>query len=95
MLNTEMDKKVHFYFCLLTALALSRNKGRFKNYRQKNAFILKWLKNAHRAGHFSVSTHNEISWLKNKILLNTPDSDPEPMLHFIYRTAQTMTPSVP
>lgn len=90
MLITEADKKVHFYFCILMALALSRNNGRFKTNRQKNSFILKWLKNAGTEGHFPGSVNNEIHWLKKKILLNTPDNDPEPMLHFIYRTAQTI-----
>lgn len=92
---TEIDKRVHFYFCLLIALALSRNTGRFKNHRQKNLFILKWLKNSSTAGHFSDEVNHEISWLKNKILLNTPDTDPEPMLHFIYHTAQTIRYSLP
>ena len=90
MLMTETDKKIHFYFCILIALALSRNNGRFKTNRQKNSFILKWLKNACTAGHFPDAVNNEIDWLKNKILLNTPDIDPEPMLHFIYHTAQAI-----
>jgi len=43
-----LEERIHFYFCLLVAVALSRKQGRICSNRQKNAFIMKWLKNAGR-----------------------------------------------
>lgn len=89
-LNNGLDIRVHFYFCLLVAVGLSRKQGRIGSNRQKNAFIMKWLKRAHENVTFQSSASEEITWLRREILRNHPDRDPEPMLHLIYKTARSM-----
>ncbi|AGB82324.1 hypothetical protein D781_2044 [Serratia sp. FGI94] len=86
MLNIDLERRGHIYFCLLIALALSRKQGRVKTVRQKHAFIIKWLKNAGEKRLFGHQAGDEIAWLKTKIRRSGPDNDPEPMLRFIYHT---------
>jgi len=89
-LNQGFDIRVHFYFCLLVAVGLSKKQGRIDSNRQKNAFIIKWLKRARDNVTFQQAASEEISWLRSEILRNPPDRDPEPMLQLIYQTASGM-----
>ncbi|MEX0495073.1 hypothetical protein AB3X31_16110 [Raoultella terrigena] len=82
-----LEDRIHFYFCLLAALGLSRRQGRIASNRQKNAFIMKWLKNAGQIASFHQRADSEIAWLRGEILRHPPDRDPEPVLMLIYRTA--------
>lgn len=81
----DYDHRIHFYFCILVAVGLSRKQGRITSNRQKNAFIMRWLKKAQQS--FRQTAESEIAWLRQEILRNTPDNDPEPMLQMIYQTA--------
>lgn len=83
----DLDIRLHFYFCILVAVALSRKRGRILSNRQKNAFIIKWLKNARRTVTFNDAVREEINWLRGEVLRHPPDRDPEPMLQLIYHTA--------
>ena len=85
-----LEDRIHFYFCLLVALGLTRKQGRLSSHRQKNAFIMKWLKNAARVGSFHPCASSEIVWLRSEILRHPPDRDPEPVLMLIYQTASKM-----
>ncbi|EBA4351869.1 hypothetical protein DKQ99_09580 [Salmonella enterica] len=85
-----LEERVHFYFCLLVAVGLSRKQGRIRSNRQKNAFIMKWLKNAVRMRAFRHGADSEIAWLRGEILRHPPDRDPEPLLLLIYQTASEM-----
>ena len=76
----------HFYFCLLVAVRLKRKQGGVFSNRQKNAFIMKWLKKAS----FSPCARSEILWLRGEILRHPPDRDKEPILMLIYKTASAM-----
>lgn len=80
--------RIDFYYCLLVALGLSKKQGRVASSRQKNAFILKWLKNARSADRFSQYASSEIEWLRQEILRRQQDNDPEPMLRLIYQSAR-------
>jgi len=44
-----LEERIHFYFCLLVAVGLSRKQGRICSNRQKNAFIMKWHKKCRAA----------------------------------------------
>ena len=88
--NQGFDTRVHFYFCILVAVGLSKKQGRITSNRQKNAFIMKWLKNARRVVTFNPVASSEIDWLRAEILRNPPDRDPEPVLQLIYQTASEM-----
>lgn len=81
-----LEEKRHFYFCLLVAVRLKRKQGRVFSNRQKNAFIMKWLKKAS----FSPFARSEILWLRGEILRHPPDRDMEPILMLIYNTASAM-----
>lgn len=83
----DYDSRMHFYFCILVALGLSRKQGRIQSNRQKNAFIMRWLKKAQDIVSFRHAAGSEIAWLRQEILRNAPDNDPEPMLQLIYQTA--------
>jgi len=83
----DYDSRMHFYFCILVALGLSRRQGRFRSNRQKNAFIMRWLKGAQNMVSFHQQVQSEIAWLRQQILRSAPDNDPEPMLQLIYQTA--------
>ncbi|WP_270735674.1 hypothetical protein [Leclercia adecarboxylata] len=85
-----LEERIHFYFCLLVAVGLSRKQGRICSNRQKNAFIMKWLKNAGRLRTFRHVACSEIDWLRGEILRHPPDRDPEPVLRLIYLTASEM-----
>lgn len=85
-----LEDRIHFYFCLLAAVGLSRKQGRITSNRQKNAFIMKWLKNAGQVACFRHCAGSEIVWLRGEILRHPPDRDPEPVLMLIYRTARDM-----
>ncbi|HGO9443660.1 hypothetical protein ACJ8J8_04140 [Serratia sp. CY48663] len=85
-----LEDRIHFYFCLLVAVGLSKELGRITSNRQKNAFIIKWLKNAREMGSFHQCADSEIVWLRGEILRHSPDRDPEPVLMLIYRTASKM-----
>ncbi|HGG8841043.1 MULTISPECIES: hypothetical protein [Enterobacter] len=85
-----LEDRVHFYFCLLVAVGLSRKQGRITSNRQKNAFIMKWLKNAGQIATFRQRASSEIVWLRGEILRHPPDRDLEPVLMLIYRTASEM-----
>ncbi|HBX05750.1 MAG TPA: hypothetical protein DEG10_06340, partial [Leclercia adecarboxylata] len=69
---------------------LSRKQGRICSNRQKNAFIMKWLKNAGRLRTFRHVAGSEIDWLRGEILRHPPDRYPEPVLRLIYLTASEM-----
>jgi hypothetical protein len=86
-----LEKRIHFYFCILVAMGLSRRQGRIRSSRQKNAFLMKWLKNAGEVVTFRQSVASEIAWLRQEILRNPPDRDPEPMLQRIWQTANEMS----
>lgn len=86
----QTDVRVHFYFCLLVAISLSRKQGRVGSNRQKNAFIMNWLKRALTNKTFQLAASDEITWLRSEILRHHPDRDPEPMLQLIYQTARNM-----
>lgn len=83
---TGLEERTHFYFCLLVALSLKRKQGRICSNRQKNAFIMKWLKNSS----FPAHACSEIAWLRGEILRHPPDRDMEPILMLIYKTASEM-----
>ncbi|MCX8955848.1 hypothetical protein [Erwinia psidii] len=85
-----LEDRIHFYFCLLVALRLMRKQGRLSSHRQKNAFIMKWLKNAGRVASFHPCASSEIVWLRSEILRHPPDRDLEPVLMLIYQTASEM-----
>lgn len=85
-----LEERIHFYFCLLVAVGLSRKQGRIASNRQKNAFIMKWLKNAGQVASFRQRARSEIVWLRGEILRHPPDRDPEPLLMLIYQTASEM-----
>jgi hypothetical protein len=85
-----LEERIHFYFCLLVAVGRSRKQGRICSNRQKNAFIMKWLKNAGRLRTFRHVACSEIDWLRGEILRHPPDRDPEPVLRLIYLTASEM-----
>lgn len=85
-----LEERIHFYFCLLVAIGLSRTQGRIASNRQKNAFIMKWLKNAGQNASFRQRASSEIIWLRGEILRHPPDRDPEPLLMLIYQTASEM-----
>jgi len=85
-----LEERIHFYFCLLVAVGLSRKQRRICSNRQKNAFIMKWLKNAGRLRTFRHVAGSEIDWLRGEILRHPPDRDPEPVLRLIYLTASEM-----
>lgn len=85
-----LEKRVHFYFCILVAMGLSRRQGRIRSNRQKNAFLMKWLKNAGEGVAFRQYAASEIAWLRQEILRNSPDRDPEPMIQRIWQTANEM-----
>lgn len=86
----HVDVRVHFYFCLLVAVGLSRKQGRIGTNRQKNAFIMKWLKRARDNVTFQRAASEEINWLRSEILRHHPDRDPEPMLQLIYQRARQL-----
>jgi len=86
----HVDVRVHFYFCLLVAVGLSRKQGRIGSNRQKNAFIMKWLKRARDNVTFHRAASEEINWLRSEILRHHPDRDPEPMLQLIYQRARNL-----
>ncbi|WP_312239743.1 hypothetical protein [Pantoea sp.] len=86
----DLDIRIHFYFCILVAVSLSRKQGRIASNRQKNAFIMKWLKNARHVVTFNLAADSEIEWLRGEILRHHPDRDPEPMLRLIYQTASEL-----
>ena len=86
----DVDIRVHFYFCLLVAVSLSRKQGRVGSNRKKNAFIMNWLKRARANTTFQLAASAEITWLRSEILRHPPDLDPEPMLQLIYQTARNM-----
>ncbi len=85
----HIEQRLHFYFCILVALGISRHRGRCTSLRHKNTFLLKWLRNAQDKHLFSGEIASEIEWLRAKLLHGGPDMDAEPMLHFIYTTART------
>lgn len=85
-----LEARLHFYFCLLVAMGLSRRQGRIRSNRQKNAFLMKWLKNAGEVVAFRQFATAEIAWLRQEILRHPPDRDPEPMLQRIWHTANAM-----
>jgi len=92
VLSNGLNIRMHFYFCLLVAVGLTRKQGRIRSNRQKNAFIMKWLNRALENVTFKSFASEEIKWLRREILRNHPDRDPEPMLHLIYRTAISVQP---
>lgn len=85
-----LEKRAHFYFCILVAMGLSRRHGRIRTNRQKNAFLIKWLKNASDGMSFRQFATSEIAWLRSEILRHPPDRDPEPMLQLIWQTANEL-----
>ena len=89
MAMMHFEQRLHFYFCLLVALGISRHNGKLPTVRRKNDFMLKWLRNAQNNHLFSSEILSEIEWLREKIMRSGPDTDAEPMLHFIYSTART------
>ncbi|EXU74103.1 hypothetical protein ABW286_11860 [Erwinia papayae] len=86
----DLEDRTHFYFCLLAALSIRRKQGRIASGRQKNAFIMKWLKNAGQNTAFQQRASSEIVWLRGEILRHPPDRDVEPVLIMIYQTAREM-----
>lgn len=88
--HQSFDIRLHFYFCILAAVGLSRKQGRIATNRQKNAFLMKWLKNARKTFPSNHAAESEIEWLRAEIMRHSPDRDPEPMLFLIYQTASDM-----
>lgn len=87
----NLEDRIHFYFCLLVALRLFSCKRQLTTIRQKNAFIMRWLKNAEQVASFRQRARSEIVWLRGEILRHSPDRDVEPILLMIYRTACEMS----
>lgn len=87
---SQTETRLHFYYCLLIALHIAKQKGEITSMKTKRRFIVNWLNHARLLPRFGDEIDDEVSWLSQQLQVDVYLRTIEARIYHIYRYGQVL-----